>query len=77
MILREALRLLGTGIVLGVAVLFVAVRFFQSILYGVSRFNSMMTILILVLFCGVTILAALLPARRAASVDPIQALRAE
>lgn len=77
MILREALRLLGTGMVLGLAVLFVVARFFQSMLYGVSRFDSMMTILTLVLFCGVTILAALLPARRAASVDPIQALRTE
>jgi ABC-type antimicrobial peptide transport system permease subunit len=52
-------------------------RFLQSFLYGVSEQDPWILALgpAVLLFCGT--LAALLPARRAATVDPIHALRTE
>jgi predicted permease len=77
MILSEALRLLGAGVLLGAVVLFFAVRFIKGMLYGVSAFDPVTLVATLVLLTIVTLFAAMLPALRAASVDPIEALRAE
>lgn len=77
MILYDALRLLGVGILLGAVVLFVTVRFVQNMLYGVSAFDPVTLTATVAILVAVTLLAALLPAHRASTVDPIQALRAE
>ena len=77
MVLYDALRLLGVGILLGVIILFVAVRFVQNMLYGVSGFDPVTLTATVAILVAVTLLAALLPAHRASTVDPIQALRAE
>jgi ABC-type antimicrobial peptide transport system permease subunit len=77
MILSEALRLLGAGVLLGAIVLFFMVRFIKGMLYGVSAFDPFTLLATLTLLALVTLLAAMLPALRAASVDPINALRAE
>ena len=77
MILFEALRLLGTGVVLGIFALVVALQFVQSMLYGISMFDPLTLFATAALLTAVTLFAAFLPALRAASVDPIQALRAE
>jgi predicted permease len=75
MILRQALVLMVVGITIGLALTLWTSRFLQSFLYGVSKHDPWILALgpvVLLLFCT---LAALLPARRAATVDPIQALR--
>lgn len=77
MILSDALRLLGVGVLLGAIALFFAVRFVQNMLYGISAFDPVTIIGTVVLLAAVTLFAAFLPARRAASVDPMQALRTE
>jgi ABC-type antimicrobial peptide transport system permease subunit len=77
MILSEALALLAAGLVLGVSVLTVTVRFVEKLLYGVSAFDPTRLAAITAVLAIVAILAGLIPALRAASVDPIQALRAE
>ena len=77
MILSEALRLLGTGVLLGTVVLLFAVRFVTSMLYGVSAFDPLTVVGTLAVLVAVAFLAAMLPAVRAASVEPIDALRAE
>lgn len=77
MILSDALRLLGIGVLLGAIALFFAVRFVQNMLYGISAFDPVTLIGTVVLLAAVTLFAAFLPARRAASVDPMQALRTE
>jgi hypothetical protein len=77
MILSEALCLLGTGFVLGAIVLAIAARFVEGMAYGVSAFDPGRLAAISAVLAFVTIVASLLPAVRAASIDPIQALRAE
>jgi predicted permease len=77
MILADALRLVGTGIVAGGAVLYLGVRLVRDMLYGVSAFDAATwagTAAVLVI---VAMIAALAPALRAASVDPAMVLRAE
>ena len=77
MILSEALGLLAAGLVLGAIVLTVTARFVEGMLYGVSAFDPIRLAAITAVLALVAIVAGLFPALRAASVDPIQALRAE
>jgi predicted permease len=76
MIVSEALGLLGAGVLLGTAVLLFAVRFVRNMLFGVSAFDTITLFATLALLITVTLLAAVPPALRAASVDPVEALRA-
>jgi putative ABC transport system permease protein len=77
MVLRDAAILLGAGIVLGIAAALASASVLQDMLYGTGSRNP----LVLALVCAVVVLvgvaAALVPARRAAKVDPMVALRYE
>jgi predicted permease len=77
MILKQSFLLMIAGITLGATVSLWAGHFLKSFLYGVSSHDPWMLALgpVTILFFGT--IAALLPARRAASVDPIQALRSD
>jgi hypothetical protein len=77
MILLEAVSLLGWGVLLGGIVLLFAVRLIASMLHGVSAFDPLTLLTVGLLLLIVTITAALVPALRAATVDPIESLRAE
>jgi putative ABC transport system permease protein len=77
MVLKQAMLLVAAGVVLGLAGAFVAGQFLTNMLYGVSPRNPL---LLAIACCAITLtagLAAYLPARRAASIDPMQALRNE
>lgn len=77
MVLRQAFVLLVAGIAAGLALAFWADRFLHSFLYGVGKHDPWtLAVVPCVLVLG-GMLAAFFPARRAASVDPMQALRAE
>jgi predicted permease len=77
MILLEAFTLLGWGMLLGVVGLLFATRFVESMLHDVSAYNPMILASVVATLVLVTILAAIVPALRAARLDPNEALRAE
>jgi len=77
LVLRHALVLLATGVAVGLGVAWAASSVLRSFLYGAAAWD-VATVLLVVLTLGLFGLAAsYLPARRAASVDPIEALRTE
>ena len=77
MILRDALALVGLGLVLGVMAAFGAGRLIASLLFDVSPVDPLTYASVAVVLTTAALLASLVPARRAAHVDPINALRAE
>jgi putative ABC transport system permease protein len=77
MILKQARVLLAAGLALGLAASLAADRLLQSMLFGVSAVNPAVLGLSGLLVALTGLLAAYLPARRAAKVDPMVALRYE
>jgi len=73
----EALRLVGAGLVLGVGAGLATVRFLDSLLYGVEPLDPWTFAVVPAVLLATALLAADLPARRAARVDPREALAAE
>jgi ABC-type antimicrobial peptide transport system permease subunit len=77
MILREAAVLLGTGISIGLAGALLSAFVLKSMLYGTGSHNPVVLILVSMGVAIAGVVAAYIPARRAASIDPMVALRAE
>jgi len=77
MVLSEGLRRTLAGIVLGLAGAIAAGRAVRSLLYGVGAIDPLTYGVVIALLVAVTVAACLLPAWRAAGVDPLIALRAE
>jgi len=77
MALGGGLRLVLMGAALGVAGALAVTRLTTSVLYGVTPSDPLAIAAAVLLLGGVTLLACLLPARRAARVDPAIALRYE
>lgn len=77
MVLKQALLLVAAGLGLGLAGSVLGDRLLRSMLYGVSPTNPYVFALAGLLVALTGALAAYLPARRAASVDPMAALRHE
>jgi ABC-type antimicrobial peptide transport system permease subunit len=77
LVLRDALRLLAIGMMLGIPLAMTVSRFIKSMLFGLTP-NDPATILgVTATLTAAGILAAWIPARRAVRVDPITALRCE
>jgi predicted permease len=77
MVVRKGMTLVAIGVVLGLGAALGASHFMASLLYGVSALDPVTFVGVPGLLIVVALLAAFLPARRAASVDPMLALRAE
>jgi len=77
MVLREALLLALLGIVVGIPAALAASRLISSMLYGLKPTDPVTVAAATLLMIGVAALAGYLPARRAANVDPMVALRYE
>ena len=76
-VLTEVLWLAGTGIVVAVPVSIVLSRLMRSQLFGVTHYDPLTLLGVIVLVMLVAVAAASLPARRAAGIDPMKALRYE
>ena len=77
MILKEALVLLGWGMALGAIGLFFTTQFVTTMLHGVTAHDPATLAMVAGVLVLVAIVAALVPAIRAAQLDPIEVLRAE
>jgi ABC-type antimicrobial peptide transport system permease subunit len=73
--LAKVLRIVFLGCVAGLAIAFASARLFSGILYGVSSTDPMTFSAVTLLVIAVATLAALVPAIRAASVEPMRVLR--
>ena len=76
-ILREALLLLSAGVVLGLPLSLVATRFVRQQFFGLKADDPLTYAGALIAISSVVILSAWLPARRAAAINPVEALRYE
>jgi putative ABC transport system permease protein len=77
LVLRQGLVLTALGLAVGLLAAFWVTRFMASLLVGVAPSDPLTFAVIAVLFVPIATAACLLPARRAARVDPVVALREE
>lgn len=77
MILRSALSQAALGLAIGVPIAWLCVRFVESQLYEIKGINAAVLLIAMLTLVLASSLAGLIPARRAASVDPARALRTE
>ncbi|CAN5658554.1 ABC transporter permease [soil metagenome] len=75
MVVVQGARLLGIGLVLGVAGSLALGRLVRSMLYGVEPTDPLVISAVLALLSATALIACLLPARRAMKVDPLVAMR--
>ena len=77
LILRQGMAKTGVGLAAGLLGALFLTRYLSTLLFGIIAADPLSYLGVLTLLAGVSLLACWLPARRAAKVDPIVALRAE
>jgi len=77
LVLERGLALAGLGVVLGLAAAYGLTRTMAGILFGVSPLDPITYATVALVLMGVALLASYVPARRAANLDPVRALRTE
>lgn len=74
LVVRQGLRLVGVGVLIGLPLSLLALRELSSLLVGVTAKDPLTYIAAVALLAGTAVISALIPARRAAGVDPKAAL---
>ena len=77
LILRDTARMAGIGLAIGLALSLAAARLEAAVLFGVRPLDALSLAGALCILAWAGAAAAWLPARRAASIEPMQALRTE
>ena len=77
MILRDAGWLIAIGIVVGLGCAVAAAKLAGKMLFGVASWDALTLIAVALVLAASSFAAAYAPARRAASLDPVDVLRAE
>jgi predicted permease len=77
MVLRDSLLLTGVGVVIGIPLSLLLGKALTSALYGVQAYDAVSYVFAAIGIAAVAIAASVIPARRAAGVDPLTALRSE
>jgi macrolide transport system ATP-binding/permease protein len=76
-VMRGAILQAVTGLAIGIPVAIFCVRYVKSQLYEITRVNVPVMIVAIGMLVLAAAIASIIPARRAASIDPVQALRIE
>jgi putative ABC transport system permease protein len=77
LVVGDAFRLVGAGVAIGIGAALGLTQLLRSLLFGVSATDPATYAALALLLCGVALVASLVAGRRATSVDPALALRAE
>jgi ABC-type antimicrobial peptide transport system permease subunit len=77
MVLGQGLTLTSVGLAIGLAIAVAVGRFAASLLYGISGTDRITFLTVPAVLLVAALVAIVLPARRAAKVDPVVALRNE
>ncbi|MGA3224795.1 MAG: ABC transporter permease [Acidobacteriaceae bacterium] len=77
MVLRSAFLQVGVGLAIGIPVAILGGHLMASQLFGVKPYDPLILSTTLLVLCGAAFLAALLPARVAAGLEPMRALRTD
>jgi ABC-type antimicrobial peptide transport system permease subunit len=77
LVLGQALRLTVTGLAIGLVLAGVTAPLFSTLLVGVRPFDPPTLAAVTLLLFAIAVAASYFPARRAAQLDPLQALRYE
>lgn len=77
MVVRQGLKLALIGVVIGIGGALVLTRFLSSLLFGVEPTDPLTFVAVSLILCAVALVACYIPARRAAKLDPMVALKYE
>jgi ABC-type antimicrobial peptide transport system permease subunit len=77
LVMKEAMLLLAVGLVAGMILAFWAARAAATLLYGLEPYDPVSMLVAMILLAAIALAASYAPARRAAALEPMTALRNE